>query len=866
MSQWEGSSNGSGYGYGYGPSSPGQYGEREPGARRRRLAAMAKSVYQATAATASEIRNQYDNTRIRGVVDVNDSSYKVSIPGSFPDVAIVTKGEEQMVLFPSYAKRHVRQFKDDDRQRSPHFDGERREAGLNEEDYWHNEWARMEDKKAVVDVDVRGWVYAPHKGPMTRKNRVLVGLARRLSGIPAATHQLAGELQDLKPGHEEREDTREQQKIDKEAEAIERKFRDENAAAVQGGYSENPKDDDSGGEGRVSPTRTRSGSTPSMSIPNSPRTSGRPATNSSSTELTDAELAVANANLMARLGPFLTTPLVQLAVTLFFYNDQKSVSKTVMTNDAGHFSIRAALDFVPTHVRVLANEDLSAVHEVEIIDDEGVSLISDIDDTVKKSSISLGAREIFRNTFIRDLKELAVDGVREWYGELYKMGVTFHYCSNSPWQLFPVIATFFRNADLPPGSLHLKQYSGMLQGIFEPVAERKKGTLERILRDFPNRKFILVGDSGEADLEVYTDLALANPKRILAIFIRDVTTPEQAGYFDAAFGGPPLPQSPPRRPTTNTLSRQNSRDNDSTGKPELPPRTRSDPSGQAEPIEDDLIDFSDEPRDMSPMEHENLEKLTGASSAAADLKDLASHKKPPPPPRPTKPDALKSETSTSSKDGQAPATSSNPPVPPRKPVATQIKNAIPHPLAQMQNSSAQRLGTSPNLSPGSGNSNSNLGSTTPSDPSPSLNSVSTAKSNKQPPPPPPRRRAPPSSLNVSPNSRALANSASNSNIESLNLDSSAITPPPRPPPRTNTAATFDTILGATTGHSMQQGGQYIPINKKLELWRRRLQRAHETLDSQGVRLYTWRKGEDVVLEAVGIVREANEKSLKGGRK
>ncbi|ROV90651.1 hypothetical protein VMCG_10037 [Cytospora schulzeri] len=866
MSQWEGGSSSSGYGYGYGPSSPGQYGEREPGARRRRLAAMAKSVYQATAATASEIRNQYDNTRIRGVVDVNDSSYKVSIPGAFPDVAIVTKGEEQMVLFPSYAKRHVRQFKDDDRRPSAHVEAERRETGMSEEDYWHNEWARMEDKKAVVDVDVRGWVYAPHKGPMTRKNRVLIGLARRLSGIPAATHQVAGELQDLKSGHEEREDTREQQKIDKEAEAIERQYRNENEAAVRGGYSETPKEDDSGGEGRISPTRTRSGSNPSMSIPPSPRLSERPTTNGPSTELTGAELAVANANLMARLGPFLTTPLVQLPVTLFFYDDQNSVSKTVMTNDAGHFSIRAALDFVPTHVRVLANEDLSAVHEVEIIDDEGVSLISDIDDTVKKSSISLGAREIFRNTFIRDLKELAVDGVREWYGELYKMGVSFHYCSNSPWQLFPVIATFFRHADLPPGSLHLKQYSGMLQGIFEPVAERKKGTLERILRDFPNRKFILVGDSGEADLEVYTDLALANPKRILAIFIRDVTTPEQAGYFDAAFGSPSFPRSPTRQPATNVPSRQHSRDDDSTTKPTLPPRTLSEPSGQAVPVEEDLIDFSDEPREISPMEHENLEKFAGGSSAAADLKDLATRKKPPPP-RPNKPAALKSESSTTPSDGQSPANGSNPPVPPRKPVATQIKNAIPHPLTQMQNSSGQKLASSPNLSSGTGNINFNPGSTTPSNPSSSSNSVSATNSNKQaPPPPPPRRRATPSSLNVSPNTRDLRHSVSNSNIEGLNLNSSASTPPPRPPNRTNTAATFDTILGATTGHSMQQGGQYVPINKKLELWRRRLQRAHETLDSQGVRLYTWRKGEDVVLEAVGIVREEKERSLKTARK
>src|SRR3978361_675144 len=75
----------------------------------------------------------------------------------------------------------------------------------------------------------------------------------------------------------------------------------------------------------------------------------------------------------------------------------------------------------------------------------------------------------------------------------------------------------------------------MLQGIFEPVAERKKGTLEKIMRDFPERRFILIGDSGEADLEVYTDVVLANPGKVLAIYIRDVTTPSTQ-FFDSAMG------------------------------------------------------------------------------------------------------------------------------------------------------------------------------------------------------------------------------------------------------------------------------------------------------------------------------------------
>lgn len=838
------SGNGSGLGAAYG---------REPGSRRKKLTDMAKSLYNAGAATASEIRNQYDNTRVRGVVDMDDESYRSSIPGSFPDVAIVTRGQEEMVLFPSYAKRHVRQFDDDGSKISSYPEGDPRNAALSEEDYWRNEWARAEDKKAVVDVDVRGWVYSPHRGPMTRKNRVLIGLARRLSGIPAPTH--ATGMQGPSTGHEEREERREEQKIAKEAEEIERRGQAEEKAGVAGGYSERPKEDysDGEGEGRVSPVRKRSGTHTPMSTPPSPTYSVRPAGAGGVVELTEAELAVANANLMARLGPFLTNPLTQLPVTLFFYNDSQSQSRTVETNDAGHFSMRASLDFVPTHVRVLANEDLSTVQEVEITEDEGISVISDIDDTIKHSSISLGAREIFRNTFIRDLKGLTIDGVREWYSELHKMGVCFHYCSNSPWQLFPVIATFFRHAGLPPGSLHLKQYSGMLQGIFEPVAERKKGTLDKILRDFPERRFILIGDSGEADLEVYTDLAIANPGRVIGVFIRDVTTPEKAGYFDATMTS--LSTMPSQRQSTMKEGRPR--------RPVLPARTLSEPSKPDGPKEGTLIDFSEEPAAMDDKEEGNLQKLLDMSGVAgvADLASLAVRGKKPPPPLPNKPAALKGEaTGASAKNGDG-AAKPGPPVPSRKPVAAQVKSALPHPLAQIQNSSQQSLRSNSGLSAKNGygstadtSSATSLRSTSQPGTSPGLNPTTSAR--QPPPPPPPRRRVTPL-LSVSPNTQALRHSNSNPDIEKLDLNvntPAASEARPRPT-RVNTASTFDSMIGPSR-MDYPQNAQYSPVNKKLELWRRRLERAHDLLDREGVMLYTWRRGDDVILEAVGLVREA----------
>ncbi|KAI5297333.1 hypothetical protein KEM56_004894, partial [Ascosphaera pollenicola] len=285
---------------------------------------------------------------------------------------------------------------------------------------------------------------------------------------------------------------------------------------------------------------------------------------------------------------------------IFFYNNTQSQSRTVITNDGGQFYIRVSLDFMPTQVRVLALEDVSQTETVNFLEDDGVSLISDIDDTIKHTAITMGAKEMFRNTFVRKPETLTIDGVSEWYQDLARRGVKMHYVSNSPWQLYPQIELFFVLAGLPSGSFHLKRYSG-LQEFFEPTVAKKRGALEMLLRDFPARKFILVGDSGESDLEAYTELVLAHPNRILGVFIRDITTPLR-----------PSQQSWPRQRTrersgSDLLSQRNRvnpvgySDTDLTrGRPPIPPRqvrSQQQPpsavSTSPEPmIEEDLIDLS----------------------------------------------------------------------------------------------------------------------------------------------------------------------------------------------------------------------------------------------------------------------------------
>jgi phosphatidate phosphatase APP1 len=60
-----------------------------------------------------------------------------------------------------------------------------------------------------------------------------------------------------------------------------------------------------------------------------------------------------------------------------------------------------------------------------------VRVISDIDDTVKLSGIQCGLRTAFHNVFVKDLEENLISGMGEWYTEMWRRGVRFHYVVSS---------------------------------------------------------------------------------------------------------------------------------------------------------------------------------------------------------------------------------------------------------------------------------------------------------------------------------------------------------------------------------------------------------------------------------------------------
>lgn len=157
------------------------------------------------------------------------------------------------------------------------------------------------------------------------------------------------------------------------------------------------------------------------------------------------------------------------------------------------------------------------------------AVISDLDDTVVHSS----ATNVMKMAWIvvrnNAHTRLPFPGVAAFY-EALRRGTEdgqenpIFYVSSSPWNIYDLLEDFLDVHGLPAGPLFLKDWSPTTLGKHHDHKLRIIGTL---LATYPDLPFVLIGDSGEKDPEIYRQAVVAHPGRIEAIFIRDVTSDER---------------------------------------------------------------------------------------------------------------------------------------------------------------------------------------------------------------------------------------------------------------------------------------------------------------------------------------------------
>jgi len=170
----------------------------------------------------------------------------------------------------------------------------------------------------------------------------------------------------------------------------------------------------------------------------------------------------------------------------------------------------------------------------------GFGVISDVDDTVIQSHITDFVRAA-RTVLLENARtRLPFPGVSAFYRALAR-GTAAHggahaapnpifYVSSSPWSLHDMITDFMAMQRIPAGPLLLRDWdvSGSMFGAGRHHGH-KSALVREIFDTYPALRFILVGDSGEQDPEIYRGVVHDYPGRVLAVYIRNVTPhPERA--------------------------------------------------------------------------------------------------------------------------------------------------------------------------------------------------------------------------------------------------------------------------------------------------------------------------------------------------
>ena len=206
----------------------------------------------------------------------------------------------------------------------------------------------------------------------------------------------------------------------------------------------------------------------------------------------------------------------------------------VATSDRGGYLDVAVdghgLDAGWHEVRVSTPGAVEAIGSVLVIGSEPtIGLISDIDDTVISTSLPRPLIAAW-NTFVRsEAARRPVPGMAELYREL----LTGHpnaptiYLSTGAWNTAPALTRFLSRYGFPDGPLLLTDWGPTNTGWFRSGREHKHNSLRQLARELPNVRWVLIGDDGQNDPNLYGEFAQEYPDQVAVTGLRQLTPTEQ---------------------------------------------------------------------------------------------------------------------------------------------------------------------------------------------------------------------------------------------------------------------------------------------------------------------------------------------------
>jgi phosphatidate phosphatase APP1 len=165
-------------------------------------------------------------------------------------------------------------------------------------------------------------------------------------------------------------------------------------------------------------------------------------------------------------------------------------------------------------------------------------VISDIDDTVLWSNAMSRRRMLLLLIRNNSHTRQPFHGVAPFYRALVEGdgddGNPLFFVSSSPWNLYTPLVEFMERQGIPRGPLLLKDYGDHTLFEHRDHGSHKLASIEKIIATYPQLPFVLIGDSGEQDPEIYAQVVRDFPDRVRVIYIRCVDpSPARLAAIDA---------------------------------------------------------------------------------------------------------------------------------------------------------------------------------------------------------------------------------------------------------------------------------------------------------------------------------------------
>jgi phosphatidate phosphatase APP1 len=154
-------------------------------------------------------------------------------------------------------------------------------------------------------------------------------------------------------------------------------------------------------------------------------------------------------------------------------------------------------------------------------------IISDVDDTIISTNVTNKLKMILTVILLNEHTRKPFEGVAAFYRALQK-GASgsednpIFYVSGSAWNLYTLLVEFLKVQEIPIGPLLLRDFGDHRLLSSNAQHGHKMANIRRLLQTFPHLPFVLIGDSGEQDPEIYRAVVKEYPKRIRVIYVRSV--------------------------------------------------------------------------------------------------------------------------------------------------------------------------------------------------------------------------------------------------------------------------------------------------------------------------------------------------------